>query len=373
MSVGRAPRVLMTADAVGGVWTYALDLAAGLTRAGAETILVVMGPSPGGDQLAQARAIPRLELVDTCLPLDWLAREPAEILETGAAVRGLARGTGADIIHLNSPALAAGGGFCAPVVGVCHSCTATWWSAVKEGPLPDDFRWRAQAVWQGMLGCDLLAAPSAAFAEATARTYEVPRPFVVHNGRRPDGAEPARRAPMVFTSGRLWDEGKNIAVLDAAAALIEAPLHAAGPLVSPDGAGVRLRYAQALGRLPSDQVGEWLARAPVFASAALYEPFGLGVLEAAQAGCALVLSDIATFRELWDGAAVFVPPTDAEAFARALRRLLADPGEAARLGRLALTRARRFSVEAMAAGMLDIYRLRRPDLFPPVLMAEAAE
>lgn len=362
-------RVLMTADAVGGVWTYAIDMAEGLTRRGVEITLVVMGPSPGRDQLLQAQAIPGLTLVDTALPLDWLASEPAEILEVGAALRGLARGTTADLIHLNSPALAAVGGFSAPVVGVCHSCTATWWSAVKDGPLPADFRWRAQALWRGMLACDALAAPTAAFAELTARTYEVPRPFVVPNGRTPAGAEAGPREPMVFTSGRLWDEGKNIAALDAAAALIEAPLQAAGPLQGPDGGLVRLRHAQALGRLPAREVGQWLARAPIFASAALYEPFGLGVLEAAQAGCALVLSDISTFRELWDGAAVFVDPMSPEAFAQAFRRLLAEPEEAEWLGQLARVRAGRYGIDAMVAGMLDLYRLQRPECFAPARQA----
>jgi glycosyltransferase involved in cell wall biosynthesis len=177
---------------------------------------------------------------------------------------------------------------------------------------------------------------------------------------------------MVFTSGRLWDEGKNMAVLDHAAGLIEAPLRAAGPLQGPDGGLARLRHAQALGRLPAGEVARWLARAPVFASAALYEPFGLGVLEAAQAGCALVLSDIATFRELWDGAALFVPADDPCAFAAAFRRLLTEPEEADRYGRMARGRAARFGAEAMTAGVLDIYRLRRPERFAPV-RAEAAE
>jgi glycosyltransferase involved in cell wall biosynthesis len=367
-----APKLLMTADAVGGVWTYALDLAEGLARAGVETTLAVMGPSPGRDQLAQARAIPGLALIDTCLPLDWLATEPAEILEVGAAVRGLARGVGADLIHLNSPALAAGGGFSAPVVGVCHSCTATWWSVVKDGPPPADFRWRAQALWQGMLACDALAAPSAAFARLTARAYDVPQPFVVHNGRAPSAIPATAREPMVFTSGRLWDEGKNIGVLDAAAGLIAVPLHAAGPLQGPDGGLARLRHAKALGRLPAREVGAWLVKSPIFASAALYEPFGLGVLEAAQAGCALVLSDIPTFRELWEGAALFVPADSPETFAAAFRQLLADPDEAEWWGRLARVRAGRYGVEAMVQGMLEIYRLRRPDRFASLAAERAA-
>ncbi|RAK53019.1 glycosyltransferase family 1 protein [Phenylobacterium deserti] len=355
----------MTADAVGGVWTYALDLARGLADTGVSTTLVVLGPSPSADQMAEAHRVPRLELVDTRLPLDWMASEPAEILEVGAAVRGLARGAKADLIHLNTPAIAAGGGFSAPVIGACHSCLATWWSEVKDGMMPADFRWRTQALWQGLIACDALIAPTHAFAQATALTYELPRPFAVHNGRKPPQVSTWAREKMVFTSGRLWDEGKNIQVLDEAAALIDAPLHAAGPLQGPTGGPVTLRHAQALGRLSSQGVESWLARAPVFASAALYEPFGLGVLEAAQAGCALVLSDIPTFRELWDGVAVFADPTDPQSFASAFEELLVDPLRAQQLGQQARQRAARYSVSAMTAGVLQVYRQYRPDLFQP--------
>jgi glycosyltransferase involved in cell wall biosynthesis len=319
-----------------------------------------------------AQAIPGLTLIDTGLPLDWMAAEPAEILEAGAALRGLARAHRADLVHLNSPALAAIGGFAAPVVGACHSCLATWWAAVREGPMPPDFRWRTQALWRGMLACNALMAPTAAFAQATAHAYEVPVPFVVRNGRSPARLAPAACEPMVFTSGRLWDDGKNIAVLDEAAAAISAPLYAAGPLAGPNGAERRLAHATPLGRLTEGEVSSWLARAPVFASSALYEPFGLGVLEAAQAGCALVLSDIPSFRELWDGVALFVDARDAAGFARAMDRLLADPAEAAALAAQARRRAARYSVEAMTAGALAIYRLFDPARFHAPLQEVAA-
>ena len=372
MTTPPAPRVLMTTDAVGGVWTYALDLARGLSRTGVAVTLVNFGPSPGSDQLAEVRRTPGLNLIDTGLPLDWMASEPAEILECGAALRGLARANHADLIHLNSPALAAIGGFTAPVVGACHSCLATWWADVREGPMPPDFRWRSQALWQGMLACNALVAPTRAFAEATARTYEVPVPFVVHNGREPSHIAPQPCEPMVFTSGRLWDDGKNIGVLDEAAAMISVPLKAAGSLQGPNGEQRRLVHAQALGRLSADEVAACLARAPVFASSALYEPFGLGVLEAAQAGCALVLSDIVTFRELWDGAAVFVDPHDARGFGQAMERLIADPAEAAALAAQARARAARYTVEAMTAGALHVYRLLDPARFHEMFEEAAA-
>jgi glycosyltransferase involved in cell wall biosynthesis len=143
-------------------------------------------------------------------------------------------------------------------------------------------------------------------------------------------------------------------------------------LIGPEGAGVDLRHAQPLGRQSPAGVAAWLARAPVYASAARYEPFGLGVLEAAQAGCALVLSDIPTFRELWDGAALFAPPDDAETFAGLCQALLDAPREAERMGREARRRAGRYSVGAMTAGVLEIYRLKRPEVFAAAHV-EAAE
>lgn len=350
-------RVLMTADAVGGVWTYALDLAAGLARQGVATTLVTLGPRPAADQRQQAQATPGLQLIETDLKLDWTAETLGEIEAAASVLRSIAHASGADLIHLNSPALAIGGGFSAPVLGVCHSCLATWWSAVKDGPMPDDFRWRSQALWRGLLACDALAAPTEAFARATALAYELPTPFVIRNGRDAGWATtPVPRETAVITAGRLWDEGKNVAVLDRAAALTRVPVQAAGWLEDATGGRRGFANLDLLGRLSAPALRRRLARTRVYATSALYEPFGLGVLEAAQAGCALVLSDIPTFRELWDQAAIFVAPDDAEGFARAFERLAADPLRAEAIGEAARLRAEAFSTQAMVAGVLDLYR-----------------
>ncbi len=357
---GAGERVLMTADAVGGVWTYALDLAGGLAATGVRTTLAVLGPEPSRQQLEAAQRVADLELVVTGLPLDWTAAEPAEVLETAVAVRGLARGRRIDLVHLNTPALAAIGGFSVPVVGACHSCLDTWWGAVKDGPPPEDFRWRSRLLWQGLHGCDALVAPTRAFARETARTYDVAAPDAVHNGRAALSAGPLARRPVVFTSGRLWDEGKNVRLLDAAAARMATPVYAAGPLEGPNGAAISLANVRTLGALPPTAVADWLQQSAIFASAALYEPFGLGVLEAAQAGCALVLADIASFRELWADAAVFVDPHDVAGFARACDELVADPAERAAWGRQARLRAARYTVEAMTRSTLDVYGRLQP-------------
>jgi glycosyltransferase involved in cell wall biosynthesis len=79
------------------------------------------------------------------------------------------------------------------------------------------------------------------------------------------------------------------------------------------------------------------------------------VLEAAQAGCPLVLSDIPTFRELWDGAALFVSVRDDAALARTVAALADDPRARRRLGEAARRRAVAYTVEAMSLAYAALY------------------
>ena len=135
---------LMTIDAAGGVWQYGLDLADGLAGHGVRTTLAVLGPELETDQVAAAEAIPGCRHVQTGLPLDWTALSRAEVERSSRAITSLAEELNPDLIHLNSPALAAFGKLPAPSVGICHSCVATWWEAVKTGPLRAEFRWRTE-------------------------------------------------------------------------------------------------------------------------------------------------------------------------------------------------------------------------------------
>jgi glycosyltransferase involved in cell wall biosynthesis len=166
----------------------------------------------------------------------------------------------------------------------------------------------------------------------------------------------ASSEPFVFTAGRLWDEGKNFAAIDRAAANLSVPVIAAGPLQGPNGARIEACNVRALGRVSDMEIAQHLGAQPVFVSVARYEPFGLAVLEAAQAGCPLILSDIPTFRELWGGAALFVQPEDEEALGSAIESLVQDPEARADLGRAARKRADAYTVEAMSAGVLAAYR-----------------
>jgi glycosyltransferase involved in cell wall biosynthesis len=297
-----------------------------------------------------------MELIDTGLPLEWLDTGPAEIADSGKALALIAACEGADVVQTSGAALLAGGAFEQPIVAVQHSCVATWWAAVKGTPLPDDFRWRSDLVAQGLSKADAVVAPTRAFAAATERAYDLDRRVLaVHNGRTAQKLRELPQGDFVFTAGRLWDEGKNVATLDRAAARIRAPFQTAGSTEGPNGASIALEHLIALGNLSEARVAGVLAARPIFASAALYEPFGLSVLEAAQGGCALVLSDIATHRELWDGAARFVDPRDDAAFASAVNDLLDRHEERERLGQIARERARQYSPQRMARQMADIY------------------
>lgn len=346
-----APRLLMTTDAVGGIWRYSVDLAEGLAGCGVQTVLAVLGPSASPSQRAEAEAVPGLRLVETSLPLDWTAAAPAELDRASEQLAKLAARAGVGSVHLHAPALVGAARWPAPVVAVAHSCLATWWRAVRGGPMLDDFAWRSDATRAGLLAAQALIAPTAAHAEATEAAYGPTLIGIVHNGSRARTVPARPRRPSVLTAGRLWDAGKAVDWLDRAAPGLDVPILAAGPTRSPEGAEARFNHLRLLGALAPDALAAERAEATVFASMARYEPFGLAVLEAAQSGMALVLSDTPGFRELWDGAAIFA--AEEAGLLPALRDALAMPKPwAAR----AQERARRYTVEAMAAGTLAVHR-----------------
>jgi glycosyltransferase involved in cell wall biosynthesis len=192
--------------------------------------------------------------------------------------------------------------------------------------------------------------------ESLGRHYGPPRRGrVVFNGRDAARFAPAAKQPLVFAAGRLWDEAKNLAALDRAAAGLEWPVYVAGDTRHPTGGQARFRRARALGRLDASGVASWMARASIYALPARYEPFGLSILEAALSGCALVLGDLPSLRELWEDAAVWVPPGDDRTLAGALDSLIRDARLRRSMAARARARAERYTPEAMVRGYLALY------------------
>lgn len=359
------PTVFMTTDTIGGVWQYSIDVSSGLAARGLQIMLAVCGPPASAAQrhIAEAAGV---HLIDTGLPLDWTAHDRTDIIAAAQALAALARSSEADLIHLNSPALAGCAAFHAPVVAIQHSCVATWWAAVHSGELPPDLAWRAALVSQGLRAANAVIAPTNAFAAVTKEIYGLSRlPEVIPNGRsmaavRNTRPQEEEDAAFAFTAGRLWDEGKNVAILDEAAGLTALPVLAAGSRKSPQGSEAHFENLLCLGTITEAEIADILARKPIYVSSAIYEPFGLAVLEAAQAGCPLILSDIPTFQELWQDAAIFIAPRDAKAFAAALAALASDPHRRMELGRRAKERAARYSHKAMIERICAIYASLMP-------------
>ncbi|OLP62085.1 hypothetical protein BJF93_01125 [Xaviernesmea oryzae] len=349
----RPLRLLMTLDAVGGVWRYAMDLASELKVQGVATVFVGFGPPPGGSERRQAQAIGELVWLDESL--DWLCEGPQALSGVGPALSRLAEIHNVDVLHLNLPTQAVGLDTARPVLVVSHSCVPTWFAAVRGSGPPQGWDWHVAMNREGLLRADAVVSPSASHARALGFTYgaEIKATVVENATRLNETILP--RDQRVFAAGRWWDEGKNGAMLDEAAAMALWSVEMAGPLTGPNGQSLTLSHAKGLGVLPHCGAMARLASAGIVASPSLYEPFGLAALEGARSGAALVLSDIPTYRELWDDAALFAPPDDPQAFARAINRLTLDSDLRGELGERARLRARRFTPQAQADAMAALY------------------
>jgi glycosyltransferase involved in cell wall biosynthesis len=174
---------------------------------------------------------------------------------------------------------------------------------------------------------------------------------VIPNGR--DAAKLPRglKSPLILTAGRVWDEAKNVAAVVEAANGLAWPVYIAG-----DAQDVQMEGCHMLGRLPAAMLAEWQARAAIYAAPARYEPFGLSALEAGLSGCALVLGDIESQRDIWGDAALFVSPDDTRALRKTLEILIADRSLRETMAERAYQRALTFDASRMAQGYLDLYK-----------------
>jgi glycosyltransferase involved in cell wall biosynthesis len=347
-------RILMTLDAVGGVWQYALDLATGLRQEGCETVFAGFGPKPSAQQLREAESIGRV--VWMRMPLDWMSEEESAVATVPALIADLAEREGIDLVHLNVPSQAAGLVATAPVLVVSHSCVVTWFAAVRGQVVPGAWQWQARLNRMGFDRADAVLAPSRSHADLLQTVYgHIAGLDVVYNASRvTDLGLPKKK--FVFAAGRWWDDGKNGAVLDSAARQVDWPVIMAGASKGPGGQSLAICNAVARGELPHNEAMILLAQAAIFVSPSLYEPFGLAPLEAARSGSALVLADIATYRELWDGAALFADARDPDAFADIINRLARDPAHRCELARRARKASRRFSSQYQTHAMVRHYR-----------------
>jgi glycogen synthase len=348
----------MTADTVGGVWTYALELARVLSKQGTEIALATMGAPLMSAQWREADRISNLRIFESTYQLEWMHEPWEDVREAGEWLLELERGFEPDIVHLSGYTHGALP-FRAPKLVVAHSDVLSWWRAVKGEDAPVNWNRYREMVRAGLNSAEAVVAPSnSALADVIYHYGPLRRTAVIPNGRKISFRQ-AEKQPFIFSSGRLWDEAKNIRALAETAGALAWPVHVAGdttePGQRPESPCDSVSNVHLLGRLNASQMAEQFERASIYCLPVRYEPFGLSALEAALAGCALVLGDIPSQREIWGDTASFVDPNDINALRGALQQLIADPTRRRELAERAFERAQNFSSERMASGYLALY------------------
>lgn len=159
---------------------------------------------------------------------------------------------------------------------------------------------------------------------------------------------------------------KNLAGLIRAFAMLESDAHLV--LVGPRGwnedldrhvgdlpAAVRDRV-RLLGWVPRADLEALYAAATVMCFPSLLEGFGFPVVEAMAQGTPVVTSTGTSTEELAAGAGILVEPSDVDAIAEAMSRVINDRALADRMGNAGLERASHYTWEATAALVSDAYR-----------------
>jgi glycosyltransferase involved in cell wall biosynthesis len=348
-------KILMTADPIGGVWRYTLELCTALQPYGVSVALATLGAALSAEQRREVSGLANVMLHESDYRLEWMASPWESLAEAGDWLLGLEREFAPDLIHLNH-LVHADLNWRAPVLVVGHSCVLSWLASVG-GRLTDEWQRYREHVAQSLRAARLVVAPTERMMRNLHEHYgALAHTRVIANGADPRHFRVEHKESFILSAGRLWDEGKNVAALDKIASEVRWPIFVAGSAVSPDGRVRTLKGVRPLGMLSPRDLTAWYAAASIYALPARYEPFGLTALEAASCGCALVLGDIESLREVWGAAARYVPPNDPQALRDVLNDLIDNREELQMLALMARIRARRYTARQMASGYWSAYR-----------------
>lgn len=342
-------RILMTTDAMGGVWTYVYELAKYLKNNNFEIILAVMGDAPLKRQFDQMLAIGNVTICYKPFRLEWMENPWDDVDMAGEWLLSLSELYGPDLVHINGYAHVSLS-WNLPVVCVAHSCVYSWFSHVKL-KLPEP-HWEEykKRVKNGLSSATIVVSPSRAMLSDLEFLYgNVKNSRVIYNGRTRQNIEGGKKEPFIFASGRVWDEAKNLKLLGVLSGHFEWPLYIAGK------GNLNVECGRHLGLLSESEMVYWYNRASIYISTVLYEPFGLSVLEAAFGNCALVLSDISSLREIWGDAALFVNPRNTEEIIDSVEQLIKSNEMISEYARKANLHSHKYSADLMGNGYVEIY------------------
>jgi len=153
--------ILVTADTIGGVWTYTRELVTGLVRRGMRVTLVSFGDIPSGAKTQWLEDLPEVDFRPTAFKLEWMQDSASDLQDSAAYLLSLIEDVHPDLLHLSQ--------FCygaldcdVPRVVVAHSDVLSWWTAVhKQAATYND--WISQyrnVVVRGVAGATTVFAPT---------------------------------------------------------------------------------------------------------------------------------------------------------------------------------------------------------------------
>jgi len=352
-------KILMTTDAVGGVWHYAIELAQCLLNDRIKVVLVCTGPSPGRSQLNQVKKLQKIGLTfyDKPYRLEWMDDPWEDVGHANEWIKEIYTQEKPSLLHFNTYAPATLE-WDVPAILVAHSCVTSWWQAVKKEPLPDRYEVYFKTVQKAFQKVDAVVFPSQGLLDLCQPLYgEIHNPKIIYNGIQLPVVDPLYefnfKMPIIFSMGRLWDEAKNINLLFKAAPYIKAEIFIAGTKSKDLSCPRNVRF---LGKLSHQQVLNWLKISAIYTLPVRYEPFGLSFLEAASNQCALVGGDTATLREIWGNSMLYVNPDDHKGLAKICNSLLDHPDESRKKGEEAYQCAKKYPLSKMKEQYMDIYR-----------------
>ncbi len=358
--------VLVTADTLGGVWTYARELVSGLVKRDVQVTLVSFGEIPTPAQMSWLDGLRNVDFRPTAFRLEWMHDCEQDLEASAEHLKSIVRETRPDLLHLNQyfyGALEVD----VPRLVVAHSDVVSWWMAVhgEEPPETNWSRWYRATVTRGLSCATAVAAPSKWMLEAVSKHYVKPaQASVVYNGRTPALFSPhISKGDYVISVGRLWDSGKQVTLL--AQQDVPQVAYIVGSEQHPD-AGLRARTIfgdtgrsriHFKGPQSEAQLRQLYARASVYVATSRYEPFGLAPLEAALSRCALLCNDIPPLHEIWGDSALYFPANSATGLAQALEHLGSDRDRRLTYAGLAYQRAiQRYTADRMVDGYLALYQ-----------------
>src|SRR5690349_8523010 len=164
--------ILMTADTLGGVWTYARELVTQLTRKGLRITLVSFGEIPSTEQSKWLDDLPGVSYYPTAFRLEWMQDAQSDLWQSAEFLKSLIAECKPDLLHFNE--FYYGALECEqPRVVVAHSDVVSWWVAVHgvEPPESDWIEGYRENVVRGLAKADLVVAPSQWMLDQVCRYY----------------------------------------------------------------------------------------------------------------------------------------------------------------------------------------------------------